>query len=341
MHSVFCIYYSPFCSFLVCLGVPVPVPVLVPVPLRFVSFSPAPSSPAPPSPRPPPSSSRLSDPDWTSINLGIFLCIECAGVHRNLGVHHSKVRSITLDTSCWDAEQVTFMRGIGNVRAREMYEYNAPGFYVRPTETKSPIVRENWIRAKYVRKEFVKACEDDEKDSQNPAVFDMPEQVKEGAMSKLNPKGAWQKRWFILHRRRLYWFKAGNDSYAKGNVDVTEATFEVPARTDPKERFVFHVVTTNKTYPLACENMEEMFNWLHALRRARIFFSRIADGKTDEKEEAVSLDVVYKDLGEPIKSGELTKQGGSFKSWKKRFCAVANGSLYYFKHKPMNADVSI
>ena len=41
-------------------------------------------------------------PKWASINLGIMLCIECSGIHRSLGVHISKVRSVTLDD--WDVE---------------------------------------------------------------------------------------------------------------------------------------------------------------------------------------------------------------------------------------------
>uniref|UniRef100_A0A8C1M4E1 Arf-GAP with coiled-coil, ANK repeat and PH domain-containing protein n=1 Tax=Cyprinus carpio TaxID=7962 RepID=A0A8C1M4E1_CYPCA len=45
-----------------------------------------------------------ADPRWASINLGILLCIECSGIHRSLGVHCSKVRSLTLDT--WEPELV-------------------------------------------------------------------------------------------------------------------------------------------------------------------------------------------------------------------------------------------
>lgn len=43
-------------------------------------------------------------PRWASWNLGIFLCIRCAGIHRNLGVHVSRVKSVNLDS--WTAEQV-------------------------------------------------------------------------------------------------------------------------------------------------------------------------------------------------------------------------------------------
>lgn len=43
-------------------------------------------------------------PRWASWNLGIFICIRCAGFHRNLGVHISKVKSVNLDS--WTGEQI-------------------------------------------------------------------------------------------------------------------------------------------------------------------------------------------------------------------------------------------
>lgn len=46
----------------------------------------------------------LLGPRWASWNLGIFICIRCAGFHRNLGVHISKVKSVNLDS--WTAEQI-------------------------------------------------------------------------------------------------------------------------------------------------------------------------------------------------------------------------------------------
>lgn len=51
-------------------------------------------------------------PEWCSINLGVLLCIECSGIHRSLGVHISKVRSLTLDK--WDTEMYDVMLGLGN-----------------------------------------------------------------------------------------------------------------------------------------------------------------------------------------------------------------------------------
>lgn len=48
--------------------------------------------------------SLTTGPRWASWNLGVFLCIRCAGIHRNLGVHISRVKSVNLDS--WTPEQM-------------------------------------------------------------------------------------------------------------------------------------------------------------------------------------------------------------------------------------------
>uniref|UniRef100_A0A4W4G033 Arf-GAP with coiled-coil, ANK repeat and PH domain-containing protein n=1 Tax=Electrophorus electricus TaxID=8005 RepID=A0A4W4G033_ELEEL len=60
------------------------------------------------------------EPKWASINLGITLCIQCSGIHRSLGVHFSKVRSLTLDT--WEPELLKLMCELGNGVINQIYE---------------------------------------------------------------------------------------------------------------------------------------------------------------------------------------------------------------------------
>lgn len=89
-------------------------------------------------------------PRWASWNLGLFLCIRCAGIHRNLGVHISKVKSVNLDS--WTSEQVCSMQSMGNSKARAVYEANLPDNYKRP-QTDSQL--EQFIRAKYEQRKWI------------------------------------------------------------------------------------------------------------------------------------------------------------------------------------------
>uniref|UniRef100_A0A6B2E9M9 Putative gtpase activating protein n=1 Tax=Phlebotomus kandelakii TaxID=1109342 RepID=A0A6B2E9M9_9DIPT len=92
-------------------------------------------------------------PKWASINLGITLCIACSGIHRSLGVHYSKVRSLTLDA--WEPEIIKVMTELGNGVVNRIYEATADGGLERATENCEISVREAWIKAKYVEKRFV------------------------------------------------------------------------------------------------------------------------------------------------------------------------------------------
>jgi len=91
-------------------------------------------------------------PRWASWNLGVFLCIRCAGIHRNLGVHISKVKSVNLDS--WTPQQVASMQAMGNSKGRAVYEANIPDDFRRP-QTDSAV--ESFIRQKYEKKKFIAA----------------------------------------------------------------------------------------------------------------------------------------------------------------------------------------
>ncbi|CAG8662469.1 13640_t:CDS:2, partial [Dentiscutata heterogama] len=60
--------------------------------------------------------------EWCSINLGIVLCIECSGIHRSLGTHISKIRSLTLDTTSYTPDLVQLIKSIGNAHSNAIWE---------------------------------------------------------------------------------------------------------------------------------------------------------------------------------------------------------------------------
>ncbi|XP_026486836.1 arf-GAP with dual PH domain-containing protein 1-like isoform X1 [Vanessa tameamea] len=91
-------------------------------------------------------------PDWASYNLGIFICMRCASIHRGMGAHISKVKHLDLDR--WEDSQVQRMKEVGNVAAKNKYEERVPPCYRRPTKNDPQVLIEQWIRAKYEREEF-------------------------------------------------------------------------------------------------------------------------------------------------------------------------------------------
>ncbi|KAJ5526210.1 hypothetical protein N7494_012860 [Penicillium frequentans] len=86
-------------------------------------------------------------PGWASWNMGLFLCMRCAAIHRKLGTHISKVKSLSMDT--WSAEQVDNMKSHGNLLMNKIYN---------PKNIKPPVpsdideadsCMERFIRQKY------------------------------------------------------------------------------------------------------------------------------------------------------------------------------------------------
>ncbi|XP_022725757.1 ADP-ribosylation factor GTPase-activating protein AGD3-like isoform X1 [Durio zibethinus] len=122
------------------------------------------------------------EPDWASLNLGVLVCIECSGVHRNLGVHISKVRSLTLDVKVWEPSVISLFQSLGNTFANSVWEellhsrsafhvdLTLTGFYKsdkpqlllpgKPCHSDSISVKEKFIHAKYAEKLFVRKPKD-------------------------------------------------------------------------------------------------------------------------------------------------------------------------------------
>jgi hypothetical protein len=90
-------------------------------------------------------------PDWASVNLGIYVCIDCASIHRRLGATISRIKSIKLDQ--WTAEMTEVfpnnaslgnitlvlmlfsqaMLNVGNLKAKKEFEAKVPSIWTRPT----------------------------------------------------------------------------------------------------------------------------------------------------------------------------------------------------------------
>ncbi|XP_029912161.1 arf-GAP with GTPase, ANK repeat and PH domain-containing protein 2 isoform X2 [Myripristis murdjan] len=92
------------------------------------------------------------NPTWASLNLGALICIECSGIHRNLGTHLSRVRSLDLDD--WPGELTQVLAAIGNHMANSIWESCTQG-RTKPTPNATREERETWIRAKYEQRVFV------------------------------------------------------------------------------------------------------------------------------------------------------------------------------------------
>ncbi|RHZ84408.1 hypothetical protein Glove_82g53 [Diversispora epigaea] len=100
---------------------------------------------------------KSKDPQWASTNFSTLLCIECSGIHRSLGVHVSKVKSLMLDK--WEPESIEVMLRLGNAKANQIYEAKLDSEKILLTN-RERIDREKFITDKYVNKKYVDKIDD-------------------------------------------------------------------------------------------------------------------------------------------------------------------------------------
>ncbi|XP_008394866.1 arf-GAP with SH3 domain, ANK repeat and PH domain-containing protein 1 isoform X1 [Poecilia reticulata] len=95
-----------------------------------------------------------AEPKWLSTNLGILTCIECSGIHREMGVHISRIQSMELDKL--GTSELLLAKNVGNSSFNEIMEGNLPSPSPKPNPSSDMTVRKEFINAKYVDHKYAK-----------------------------------------------------------------------------------------------------------------------------------------------------------------------------------------
>ncbi|XP_043919173.1 arf-GAP with dual PH domain-containing protein 1-like [Protopterus annectens] len=267
---------------------------------------------------------QAPDPDWASHTLGTFICLNCSGIHRNIP-EISKVKSTVMDH--WDDSQVEFMAEHGNQKVNAKYEAFIPVYYYRPTFQDCQVLREQWVRSKYERKEFV--AERDNKSEFNG--------IKEGYFWKRGrDNGQFLSRRFVLSEQNgtlMYYAKHdAKEPKAVIKVENLNASFQ-PAKIGNPNGLQITYVKDNKTRNIFLyhENGKEIVEWFNALREAQYNYLKVAFPCAPNTEILPKLTRSF------IKEGYMEKTGPrQTEGFKKRWFTMDHRRLMYFKD-PLDA----
>ncbi|KAM8824973.1 arf-GAP with dual PH domain-containing protein 2 [Synchiropus picturatus] len=261
------------------------------------------------------------DPDWASCNLGLFVCLNCSGVHRNFS---HRVRSIKLDL--WEDDLVEFMKSKGNICAKALYEKAVPPYYYRPQPSDCSVLREQWIRAKYERTEF------NGETKYPPPAYTTG--FYEGTLwKKGKDKMQFLKRKFVLSQRDrvlTYFNKEDEFKGPKAVIPIKDlnATFQ-PEKIGHPNGLQLSYQCNNRTRNLYVyhESAEVVVTWFNAIRAARYVYLQ------DTYPTLSGAELVPKITWDFLKQGYMEKTGPlKTEAFKKRWFvldAVSRQLLYY------------
>ncbi|KAI8097389.1 uncharacterized protein BX664DRAFT_326260 [Halteromyces radiatus] len=96
---------------------------------------------------------RSRNPRWASYSLGVFLCVRCAGIHRKMGTHISRIKSLSMDQ--WTPEQIEAIKNSGgNIKVNNIVNPN-PTKYPLPLADDEGHAMEKYIRNKWEKRAFM------------------------------------------------------------------------------------------------------------------------------------------------------------------------------------------
>ncbi|XP_078510505.1 arf-GAP with dual PH domain-containing protein 2 isoform X2 [Lissotriton helveticus] len=270
------------------------------------------------------------DPVWTSYQLGIFICVECSGIHRDLhGI--SKVKSVHLDY--WKDEQIQNMKENGNLLTKAKYEAKVPPFYYRPRPEDCLVLKEQWIRAKYQREEFT---------ANKDIIAWYISGLKEGFLWKRGKdKKQFQSRKFVLSEEEgvLKYYMTSDCKNPKSVINLRDlnAIFQ-PEKIGHRNGLAFIFMKDSQTRSIFVyhENGEDIVDWFNCIRAARLRYLKKAFPDTPESELILRITRNY------VKEGYMEKTGPKHReAFKKRWFTLDSmeRKLLYYK-RPMRKPTS-
>uniref|UniRef100_A0A9J7YGV7 Zgc:92360 n=1 Tax=Cyprinus carpio carpio TaxID=630221 RepID=A0A9J7YGV7_CYPCA len=215
------------------------------------------------------------NPEWGSCSLGVFICLACSGVHRSIP-DLGKVKSLRL--SRWEDSEVQFMSERGNDAMNAVYEAALPVYYYKPTHRDCHVLREQWIRAKYERQEFM----------QNGKKLIYEDETRDGMLMKRGrDNGQFLNRRFVLSLRdgTLKYFTKLDAKEPKAvlKVDTINACFQPDKIGNPNGLQITYLrdnITRNIF--IYHDSSREIVEWFNCIRAAQLHYLKVAfPGATD------------------------------------------------------------
>ena len=167
------------------------------------------------------------DNGWASLNLGIVCCITCAGIHRSMGAHITKIRSFRLDTFAWTNDIVSLFKKIGgNIKSNKIWEAHLPTYFINPKWDKNDIIRDKFIKLKYESKIFLPP---DNKIRTSLCFRSMPIEVRQSHISCLiRGDKKWKKNEFAqIHSRWFSRFTSNKKLKSIQKIDLTQCNIVI------------------------------------------------------------------------------------------------------------------
>ncbi|KAK2816880.1 hypothetical protein Q5P01_025071 [Channa striata] len=267
------------------------------------------------------------EPDWASYTLGIFVCLTCSGMHRNLPAV-SKVKSIRLDL--WDDSLVEFMQERGNSAAKAIFEKCVPAFFYRPHQRDCIVLKDQWIRAKYERREFT--------GENYPQQLYSTDQFESTLWKKGKDNKQFLKRLFLLSRKdfTLKYFIKEDSKVPKAVISMKDlnAVFQ-PEKIGHAHGLQISYMQEERTRNLFVyhENGQVIVSTFNAIRSTRLAYLQ-------KKHPTLQVnDLIPQITRDCLKEGYMEKTGPTQReSFKKRWFTLCSMSrkLLYFK-TPLDA----